>query len=459
MRRRTAGAAGDAGPNWWEATPMTRSTPALAILLAVVLAACGAEGSTSPGAATPAPGRSGDPTPGVATPSAPPSSSSAPTAEPIVSPTPMPAAGEPTWKRVPDQPAFAAASMTGVAAGPGGYVAVGCRSLVAPTSTGCITAAWHSADGRTWEQVALPSAGMIDGGMDVVGDDAGYLAWGGLVEPEGRAGVWSSGDGITWRAAPAIPAFNGAAIHSVVRFADAWYASGGAGERGAVLFTSPDGVTWQEIEFRDETGAAYVPGDPIWSLEPLVATGDGLLGFGPSGDDEVTMSATFRSTDGQRWQATNELPAGGNVGDVVVLNGRVVATGRLDTEADSRFAGWVSSGGSSWTPAAFPAGGRGGLLASGAGEVIMIGGEGESLAALWSADGLTWTPASSVPDAARDGSASGGACTGGGACPDVPRTVVQGLAGTDAGFVAVGETDLEDGGERAVVWIGSVPRD
>ncbi len=436
---------------------MPRSTPALAILLVVVLAGCGAGGSASLAVSMPPSGPSVDPTTGA--PSAPPSTAD-PTAVPTPSPTPMPAAGAPTWERVPDQPAFAAASMTGVAAGPGGYVAVGCRSLIAETSTGCLSAAWQSADGRTWEPVALPLAGMIDGGMHVVGDAAGYVAWGGLVDPEGRAGVWASSDGVTWRAAPAIQAFNGAAIEGVVRYRGAWFASGGAGSRGAVLFTSPDGATWQEIPFRDETGAGYAPGDPIWSLEPLVATDDELLGFGPAAnDDDVTMSATFRSTDGLRWRATNEMPAGGNVGDVIVLNGRVAAIGRLDTEAGSQSAGWVWTSDSSWTRAAFPAGWRGGLLASGAGELIMFSGEGEALAAVWSADGLTWTPAASVPDAASDGSVSGAPCTGGGACPDVPRTVVQGLAGTAAGFVAVGETDLEDGGERAVVWIGSVPRD
>ncbi len=435
---------------------MPRSTPALAILLVVVLAGCGAGGSASPAVSMPPSGPSVDPTTGA--PSAPPSTS-APTSAPTPSPTPMPAAGEPTWERVPDQPTFAAASMEDVAAGPAGFIAVGCHSLIAATSTGCLSAAWHSADGRRWERVALPSAGMIDGGMNVVGDAAGYVAWGGLVDPEGRAGVWASTDGTTWRAAPAIRAFNGAAIELVVRYRGAWFASGGAGSRGAVLFTSPDGATWQEIPFRDETGAAYAPGDPIWSLEPLVATDDKLLGFGPSGDDGVTTSATFRSTDGLRWRATNEMLAGGNVADVIVLNGRVVAIGRLDTEAGSQSAGWVWTSGSSWARAALPAGWRGGLLASGAGEVILFSGEGDPLTALWSADGLTWTPAGSVPDAASDGSVSGAPCTGGGACPDVPRTVVRGLAGTAAGFVAVGERDLDDGGERAVVWIGSVPRD
>jgi hypothetical protein len=438
---------------------MPRSTPVFAVLLVVVLAGCGAAASPSPAAPTLLPSASRGSDSGPVTPSALPSpSASAATAEPVPSPTPVAAAGEPTWERVPDQPAFAAASMTDVAAGPAGYVAVGCRTLVAASSTGCISAAWHSADGRRWEHVALPSAAMIDSGMHVVGDEAGYVAWGGLVEPEGRAGIWSSVDGTSWRAAPASPALNGAAIDSVVRYRDAWFASGGAGDRGAVLFTSPDGVTWQEIGFFDETGARYAPGDPIWSLAPLVATGDGLLGFGPSADDDVVTSATFRSTDGRRWQATAELPAGASVANGIILNGRVVAIGRLNTEADSRFAGWVSTSGSSWTPAAFPAGWRGGLLASGAGEVIMLSGEGESLSALWSTDGLAWTPADSVPDAASDGSVSA-PCTGGGACPDVPRTVVDGLTGTAAAFVAVGSTDLDDGGERAVVWIGTVPRD
>jgi hypothetical protein len=440
---------------------MSRSTAVLATFLVVVLAGCGAGVPASPAASTLPPPPSGGPGSDQATPSALPAPSTpAATAEPTPSPTPVPAAGEPTWERVPDQPAFAASSMTDVAAGPAGYVAVGCRTHVAATTTGCLSAAWHSADGRTWEQVALPAAGMIDGGMHVVGDAAGYVAWGGLVDPEGRLGIWASADGRTWRPAQAIPAFAGAGIHSVVRYRDTWFASGGAGSRGAVVFASPDGVMWQEMPFLDETGAAFAPGDPIWSLEPLVAIGDEILGFGPwAGDDEVTMSATFRSTNGRRWRATNEMPPGGNVADVVVLNGQMVAIGRLDTATDSRFAGWVLTSGSSWTHAAFPAGWRGGLLASGAGEVVMLNGEGAAPGALWSADGLAWTPASSFPDAASDGSASGEPCTGGGECPDVPRTAVQGLAGTAAGFVAVGETDLADGGERAVVWIGTVPRD
>ena len=422
---------------------MRWSMPVLATLLAVVLAGCGAGGvSGSPAGSTATPTSSRGPSSSASTPSALPSAS----ADPIHPPTPVPVAGGLMLERVPDQPALAAADMTDVAAGPTGYVAVGCRALTATTSTNCRSAAWHSADGRSWEQATLPTAGMIDGGMFVAGGDSGYVAWGGLMEPPG-AGIWASTDGTSWEAAPVI---SEVAISSVVRHGGAWFASGGAGMRGAVLFTSPDGVTWEEIEFAS--------GTPIWSLDLLVSTGDELLGFGPSGDGELMTSATFRSTDGLRWRATNELPQGANIGEAVVVDGRVVGTGRDDTRDDPSPAGWVWTGGTSWVPSAFPAGPRGGPLAAGAGELVMLGGEGPQMSALWSIDGMEWLPAGSVPDAARDGWEQPTGCTGG-PCGNEARTVVRGLTGTAAGFVAVGSTQLAKNDSRAVVWIGTVPRE
>jgi len=424
---------------------MRRSMRVLATLLVGVLAGCGTGGvSGGPTRSTPVQTSSPGPTPNAVTPSALPSAAAGP-GQP---PTPVPAVGGLTWDRVPDQQAFAGAEMTEVAAGPGGYVAVGCP-------TDCLSTAWHSADGRTWERVELPAAGIIDGGMHVVGDAAGYVAWGGLVEPDGRAGIWSSTDGTTWRAAP--PIEGAVAIESVVRFRGAWFASGGAGQRGAVVFTSPDGVAWEEIPFLDETGAEMAPGDAIWSLAPLVATDDGLLSFGPSEDEGVMTSATFRSTDGSRWRATHELPSGANVGAVVVADGRLVAIGRDDRRDDGSPAGWVWAGGSSWAPAAIPEG-PGGLVASGAGALLLLGGEAGQLRALSSPDGMVWTPAGSVPDAAREGSRRLTDCTGG-PCGVAARTVVRGLAGGGAGFVAVGSTQLDAGDSRAVVWIGTVSPD
>lgn len=430
---------------------MRWSMPVLATLLVVVLAGCGAGGASgSPAGSTVTPTSSRGPSSSASTPSALPSAS----ADPIHPPTPVPAAGGLMWERVPDQPALAAADMTDVAAGPTGYVAVGCRALTATTSTNCRSAAWHSADGRSWEQAELPAAGMIDGGMFVIGDDAGYVAWGGLVEPPG-AGVWASTDGTNWNAAPAIPEVS---INSVVRFRGAWYASGGAGMRGAVLFTSPDGVTWEEIPFQDESGVAFAPGTPTWSLELLVATGDELLAFGPSGDGVIMTSATIRSTDGLRWRATHELPQGANIDEAVVVDGRVVGIGRDDTRNDGSPVGWVWTSGPSWAPSALPAGQPGGLLASGAGGLLVLNGEGERLRALWSTDGMEWLPAGSVPDAARDGWEEETGCTGG-PCGHVARTVVGGLTGTVTGFVAVGSTQLAKNDSRAVVWIGTVPRE
>lgn len=426
---------------------MRWSMPVLATLLVVVLAGCGAGGvSGSPAGSTATPTSSRGPSFSVITPSELPSTLPSASADPIPPPTPVPAAAGPTWERVPDQPALAAGELTDVAAGPTGYVAVGCKPLKATTSTNCLSAAWHSADGRSWEQATLPAAGMIDGGMFVAGDDSGYVAWGGLVEPPG-AGIWVSTDGTNWEAAPAIPEV---AISSVVRHGGAWFASGGAGMRGAVLFTSPDGVTWEEVEF--------APGTAISSLDLLVAAGDELLGFGPSGDGEIMTSATFRSTDGLRWRATNELPQGANIGEAVVVDGRVVATGRDDTRDAPSPAGWVWTGGTSWVPSAFPASPRGGPLAAGAGKLVMLGGEGPQTSALWSIDGVEWLPAGSVPDAAREGWEQPTGCTGG-PCGNVARTVVRGLTGTAAGFIAVGSTHLPKNGNRAVVWIGTVPQE
>jgi hypothetical protein len=348
--------------------------------------------------------------------------------------------------------------MTGVAAGPGGYVAVGCNTITAETSTNCVAGAWQSPDARAWTRVVLPTAAMVDGDMHVVGDGAGYVAWGGLVDPEGRVRFWASSDGSVWRTAPLIDAFDGADIGSIVRYRDEWVASGGAGGRGAIVLASPDGVTWRQLPLLDERGAAFAPGTPIWSLDTLVATSQGLVGFGPTTIDDQVMSATFRSTDGQHWSTSVDLPRGVSVTFAVAAAGGVATFWRVDSDDASLRGGWQAADGSSWTAATFnPPGVSGGmgLLTNGGGEWYGLGTEVGQPAAPWSVDRVSWLATSSVPDAAADGTEPVTDCIGGPCTEQLPRTVVYDLGGTPDGFIAVGGTHLPGGGYEAVVWVAS----
>jgi hypothetical protein len=158
------------------------------------------------------------------------------------------------WKRVAPEafaprPGCLSTELDGVAAGPGGYVAVGTEW--GESSCGQDAAAWLSPDGKTWTRVDMPPGTHLM--HTVVGGSGGYVAVG------------------------------------------AGKASANEGTRGAFVF-SPDGRSWTPA---DEQG--------VLAAEPQAVLADpkGYLAIGMTITDlrsGAMAPAAWRSSDGRAWR-------------------------------------------------------------------------------------------------------------------------------------------------------------
>ncbi|HET9680965.1 MAG TPA: hypothetical protein VFP19_02930 [Candidatus Limnocylindrales bacterium] len=183
-----------------------------------------------------------------------------------------------TWERVGDSTGFRNARVTGLTAGGPGLIAVGATG--SPDAPGPAVV-WTSADGRTWARLpdrpafagarmrtvtSAPGIGIIAAGEDLAGD---------------TGAVWRSPDGLTWAREPSSSALGRPGIQ--VRMYTAapggpGVVIGGTANEGvqygeAVIWSSPDGVTWT----RDAAGAEFADGElnALWSgTNQLVAVGD-----------------------------------------------------------------------------------------------------------------------------------------------------------------------------------------
>jgi hypothetical protein len=106
------------------------------------------------------------------------------------------------WDRVADDGSLAAGWMASVTPVGDGYLAVGSDLDVRHALS------WRSTDGRTWivagPQPALDNNGLAIRMADVVADGDRYVAVGTLLfgTQYGKAGAWTSTDGLAWTRAP-----------------------------------------------------------------------------------------------------------------------------------------------------------------------------------------------------------------------------------------------------------------
>ena len=147
------------------------------------------------------------------------------------------------WTRAPQFPtAFPTDTIADLAAGPGGYAAVGSRSVGGNLTQS--RRAWYSVDGRTWQRASGPGA---QGPTVVMTCEGGFF---GVDSPSAQATFWTSADGVNWRVQPAVvgrpnyPAYVGSGLYSdgtriLAMGADSFQT------RGAWLST--DGLEWQPI--------------------------------------------------------------------------------------------------------------------------------------------------------------------------------------------------------------------
>jgi hypothetical protein len=338
---------------------------------ALLVAGC-ASARTSPAAPTPTPPASVTPLPPGPT---------EPT--PVPTPTQLPwtaSAGTLAWNRLATLPA---SDLEGVVGFASGYVAL----------EGSAGSAWFSADGRSWELVELPTAGLPGAGPDANGLMARTIATNGrevLIvggyqhEPCGRMPpgstggfdcaisplAWVSDDGVGWRPADLVPDDEEQSeLVAVWPVADGWIAAlsdwYGVCLGGKSLWQSPDGVSWE--------GYAPDPPTPWEGYEHAPfgvagAAGESLLAASSRCDGEASTLALM--TGGGAWRIARGFPTGAEVitgagpagsGSRWVLGGLARdTTGCGEDEADDCGSStptiWSSVDGADWTTVTLPAG-------------------------------------------------------------------------------------------------------
>jgi hypothetical protein len=215
------------------------------------------------------------------------------------------------------------ASLEDVAAGPGGLVAVG---LAQPFSGGGARAlAWYSSGGETWRSAT-------------VGDSDGYsllavTAWQGEFVAlgsgtGGRAAAWTSADGGAWTQMASLP--DGFEADRLVAFADRIVAVGSAAGMPESL-TSSDARTWARAAMPlDETQgqANALVADAVEVNGSLVAVGYSAIGVIPEATSvPPPRPLVWVSGDGLNWRLLPpDTSLTGSLDGAAVLGSNVVVT-------------------------------------------------------------------------------------------------------------------------------------
>jgi hypothetical protein len=253
------------------------------------------------------------------------------------------------WTRSPDNASLDHASLIGVAARPGLIVAAG---TIEGSRHGLL---WTSADGLAWRAAAdvlTGSTGVVDvasgphafvvvGAMKLRADASGYRRTVGA--------AWTSGDGRAWsRVVLPSASFVGDFQPTTVAFLGSRFvalgrASGSGSPAGMLVWTSADGTTWRRG--RDfaipATGAIN---------EMALGPGGRLVAVGSWSSTAPAKAVAFHSLDGLNWA---RVPDGGAFASAVMrglacdVDG-CVAVGDAPGASPSTGATWTSADGLAW---------------------------------------------------------------------------------------------------------------
>jgi len=187
-----------------------------------------------------------------------------------------------------------------VAAGPGGFVAVG-RGLGDP----CQGRAWTSADGKTWQARTLPNpAGLCPTAL--AAGPSGYLAVG--HDPvSGHTAMMRSADGASWEMVQDQAAFAGDGYPEGATWtASGWTAFGsflpiGSSDRGVQVWQSSEGMRWQRTGFQRPAGAFSCDPGSTHMLD-AAAFGPGYVAVGTCTANPEQVGLAWASTDGASWE-------------------------------------------------------------------------------------------------------------------------------------------------------------
>ena len=243
--------------------------------------------------------------------------------------------GGTSWTAAPRQDAllvpYAAGGMTSVAALGSGFVAGGYRDdpLHAASNAGV----WRSEDGLTWtlDDGGGTFAGGRMWGIAVSGagtdeDPATIVAVGTDGDPNyGPAAAWRWTAASGWQRARLEPD-DGGAMRAVITTDTGFLAVGlGAGDQGAMSWTSTDGMTWTAAQ---DQPAFHRFTNPV-RMQSVVVSPGGFTAGGWRSDEAKGSAVIWASADGVHWTATWQTSfSGGEVDGVAVVDDRVVAVGR-----------------------------------------------------------------------------------------------------------------------------------
>jgi hypothetical protein len=273
-----------------------------------------------------------------------------------------------TWTRVPhDEAVFGGPNsqkMLSVVAGGPGLVAVGYEvSGYDSVDYDSVAVVWTSPDGVTWTRV--PHDEAVFGGTgsqamnSVVAGGPGLVAVGNDVSADRwDAAVWTSPDGLSWTRVPHDEAVFGGTgsqrMNSVVAGGPGLVAVGldsSGYDSAAVVWTSPDGLTWTRIPHN-----VAVFGGAGWQrMNSVVAGGPGLVAIGSDESGGDTDAAAWTSPDGLTWTRVphDEAVFGGTgsqeMMSVVAGGPGLVAIGYEVSGYDSIAVVWTSPDGLTWT--------------------------------------------------------------------------------------------------------------
>ena len=238
------------------------------------------------------------------------------------------------WERVEPADRFEGIGFLDVAAGPGGFVAVG--DQMAEPSQGEVPriVLFRSADGRHWERV--PDVAGASGGFatSIGGGPDGYIATG-FRDPEPGPIVLVSADGNAWRSlAPDELGDAASGLGNPVAVDGGWLAAGGSELDGLAALSSADGISWSATRIEG-------PGTNGRHVDEVLAGPGGRLALGGGSDGCGPMSSCpgfglgWWSADGTSWGRIADLDQGIPLGAV---------------SADARGFVSFSGSGAQWSP-------------------------------------------------------------------------------------------------------------
>jgi hypothetical protein len=155
-------------------------------------------------------------------------------------------------------------------------------------------AIWLSDDlGETWQRVSLESDPPVLGLSAVAPFGNGFLAAG--------DGIWVSPDGETWTRTSSDDITD--YVDNLADVGSGWMAFGsGDGPHG--MWISANGYDWEGVSFR---------GSPDDQMRDVVATNDGLIGFGELLGRDNTQPAVWQSDQGTSWELLNGNLTGSDI--------------------------------------------------------------------------------------------------------------------------------------------------